>query len=150
MRYGQCTSGFQTPRGQYYHPSGNNSFTSPLHLKWISCGKNYLFLAIVVQCIDVMSKTNIKKQLKFNFLTSFIQGIMKKNFVNSQKKCIFAAVNRLLGLPRESAFSLFRECELGHFTMVLNRNKVNVFSLALYSYLYDIQQVEYHQKTLSI
>lgn len=55
-----------------------------------------------------MSKISIKKQLNFNGLTSHIQDIMKLNFVISPKMTIFAAVNRLLGLPRESAFSLFR------------------------------------------
>ena len=74
---------------------------------------------------------------------------MKLNFVSSPKKRIFATVNRLLGLPRESAFSLFRRRELGHFTKVQRRNKANDFSLVLYSYSNEIHQVELHQQTLS-
>ena len=96
-----------------------------------------------------MSKKNIKKQLNFNGLTSHIQDIMKLNFVTSPKMTIFAAVNRLLGLPRESAFSLFRRRELGHFTKVQRRNKANDFSLVLYSYSNEIHQVESYQPTLS-
>ena len=55
-----------------------------------------------------MSKIRIKKQLKFKCLTSHIQNVMKINFVSSPKKHIFAIVNQQYGLPRESAFSLFR------------------------------------------
>lgn len=89
-----------------------------------------------------MSKTSIIKQLKFNGLASHIQNVMKINFVSSLKKCIFATVNRLLGLPRESAFSLNSAIgELGHFTQYKVR-RGNEFSLGLYSYLYDIHQVE--------
>lgn len=55
---------------------------------------------------------------------------------------IFALVNRLIGLPRESAFSLNSAIgELGHFTQYKVRIG-NEFSLGLYSYLYDIRQVE--------
>lgn len=97
-----------------------------------------------------MDNTDIQKQLKFSCLTSHTYNIMKLDFASSQKLTIFALVNQQRGLSRESAFSLFRECELGHFTKVLNRNKVNVFSLVLYSYFNDIHQVELHQQTLSI
>lgn len=97
-----------------------------------------------------MDNTDIQKQLQFRRLMSHIQEIIKLFFANSQKLTIFALVNQQYGLSRESAFSLFRECELGHFTKVLNRNKVNVFSLVLYSYFNDIHQVELHQQTLSI
>ena len=97
-----------------------------------------------------MSMTDMEKQLQFRCLISQLQGIIKLYFASSQKLTIFALVNRQCGLPRESAFSLFRECELGHFTKVLNRNKVNGFSLVLYSYFNDIHQVELHQQTLSI
>lgn len=89
-----------------------------------------------------MSKISIKKKLNFNGLTSHIQDIMKLNFVISPKMTIFAAVNRLLGLPRESAFSLNSAIgELGHFTQYRVR-RGNEFSLGLYSYSYDIHQVE--------
>ena len=55
---------------------------------------------------------------------------------------IFALVNRLIGLPRESAFSLNSAIgELGHFTQYKVRIG-NEFSLGLYSYSYDIHQVE--------
>lgn len=37
--------------------------------------------------------------------------LVKLNFVNSSKKRTFALVNQQRGLPRESAFSLFRERE---------------------------------------
>lgn len=55
-----------------------------------------------------MSKTSIKKQLKPRCLTSHIQNVMKLNFASSQKLTIFALVNQQRGLPRESAFSIFR------------------------------------------
>ena len=97
-----------------------------------------------------MDNTDIQKQLHFRCLTSQTQGNTKLNFASSQKMRIFATSFNRKERPRESAFSLFRECELGHFTKVLNRNKVNVFSLVLYSYFNDIHQVELHQQTLSI
>lgn len=89
-----------------------------------------------------MSKTSIKKQLKFSCLTSHTHNIMKLDFVSSLKKTIFATVNRMLGLPRESAFLLNSAIgELGHFTQYKVRMG-NEFSLGLYSYSYDIHQVE--------
>lgn len=97
-----------------------------------------------------MSIADTEKQLQFRRLMSQIQGIVKYNFVSLLKMRIFATSFNRKERPRESAFSLFRECELGHFTKVLNRNKVNVFSLVLYSYYNDIHQVELHQQTLSI
>ncbi len=97
-----------------------------------------------------MDNTDIQKQLQFRRLMSQIHGFVKLNFASSLKKHIFATSFNRKERPRESAFSLFRECELGHFTKVLNRNKVNVFSLVLYSYFNDIHQVELHQQTLSI
>lgn len=54
-----------------------------------------------------MSIISIKKQLKFKCLISHIQNVMKLNFVSSPKMTFFALVNRLLGLPRESAYSLY-------------------------------------------
>lgn len=67
---------------------------------------------------------------------------IKKNLASSFKMHIFALVNRLIGLPRESAFSLNSAIgELGHFTQYKVR-KGNEFSLGLYSYSYDIHQVE--------
>lgn len=67
---------------------------------------------------------------------------MKINFVSSPKKRNFAFVNQQRGLPRESAFSLNSAIgELGHFTQYKVR-KGNEFSLGLYSYSYDIHQVE--------
>lgn len=83
-----------------------------------------------------MGITNIKKQLQLSRLISQTQGIIKLNFVSSPKKRIFAIVNQQRGLPRESAFSLFRlTVKLGHFHRnVKSRNKANGFSLALYSY----------------
>ena len=73
----------------------------------------------------------------------FAQKIKLRNdFARCRKRCIFALVNRLLGLPRESAFSLNSAIgELGHFTQYKVR-KGNEFSLGLYSYFYDIHQVE--------
>ena len=81
-----------------------------------------------------MDNTDIQKQLHFRCLTSQTQGNTKLNFASSQNLTIFAPVNQQLGLPRESAFSLFRRRELGHFTKVQSRNEVNDFSLVLYSY----------------
>lgn len=83
-----------------------------------------------------MDNTDIQKQLHFRCLTSQTQGNTKLNFASSQKLTIFAPVNQQLGLPRESAFSLFRlTVKLGHFHRnVKSRNKANGFSLALYSY----------------
>ncbi len=81
-------------------------------------------------------------KIKSERLTSHIQNVMKLNFASSLKMCIFATVNRLLGLPRESAFSLNSAIgELGHFTQYKVRIG-NEFSLGLYSYFYDIHQVE--------
>ena len=49
--------------------------------------------------------------------------IIKKNFASSLKMHNFALVNRLLGLPRESAFSRYSDnSELRQFTKVVNRN----------------------------
>ena len=81
-----------------------------------------------------MSIADIKKQLQFRRLMSQIQGIVKYNFVSSLKMRIFATSFNRKERPRESAFSLFRRRELGHFTKVQSRNEVNDFSLVLYSY----------------
>ena len=97
-----------------------------------------------------MNIVDIQKQLQFRRLMSQIQGIVKFIFASSLKMRIFATSFNRKERPRESAFSLFRECELGHFTKVLNRNEANDFSLVLYSYSNDIHQVELHQQTLSI
>ena len=89
-----------------------------------------------------MSKTSTKRRLKSKSLTSQTKSVMKLNFVSSPNNSIFAPVNRLLGLPRESAFSLNSAIgELGHFTQYKVRMG-NEFSLGLYSYSYDIHQVE--------
>ena len=70
-----------------------------------------------------MSKTRIKKQLKFKCLISHIQNVMKLNFVSSPKMTIFAPVNQQRGLPIESAFSRYSDnSELRQFTKVVNRN----------------------------
>lgn len=53
-------------------------------------------------------------------------------------------VFRQIERRRESAFSLFRERELGHFTKVQSRNKDNC-PLGLYSISCDIHQVESQQ-----
>lgn len=55
-----------------------------------------------------MSIADIKKQLQFRRLMSHIQEIVKLNFASSLKMRIFAVVNQQRGLPRESAFCLFR------------------------------------------
>ena len=55
-----------------------------------------------------MDNTDIQKHLQFRCLMSQIQGIVKYNFVSSLKMRIFAVVNQQRGLPRESAFCLFR------------------------------------------
>lgn len=55
-----------------------------------------------------MDNTDIQKQLHFRCLTSQTQGNTKLNFASSQKLTIFALVNQQYGLPRESAFCLFR------------------------------------------
>lgn len=80
-----------------------------------------------------MSKIRIKKQLKFKCLISHIQNVMKIYFVNSQKKHIFAIVNQQYGLPRESAFCLFR---VVNFDTHINErwNREDECSHKLYSY----------------
>lgn len=98
-----------------------------------------------------MSKTSIKKQLKFIGLTSHIQNVMKINFVSSLKMCIFATVNRLLGLPRESAFSLcFVDVKTWTlFTKYLVEMK-GILTLACCVFVFPaIHQVEYIQKPIS-
>ena len=96
-----------------------------------------------------MDNTDIQKQLQFRRLMSQIHGFVKLNFASSLKKRIFATSFNRKERPRESAFSLFRRRELGHFTKVQRRNKAIEFSLVLYSYSNDIRQVELHQQTLS-
>ena len=89
-----------------------------------------------------MDNTGIQKQLQFRRLLSQIQGIVKYNFVSSLKMRIFAKSFNRKERPRESAFSLNSAIgELGHFTQYKVR-RGNEFSLGLYSYFYDIHQVE--------
>lgn len=66
-----------------------------------------------------------------------------------KKSLYLCIVFQQIERPRESAFSLFRECELGHFTMELSRNESMISHLYCIRIFYDIQRVELHQKTLS-
>lgn len=76
-----------------------------------------------------MDNTDIQKQLQFRRLMSQIHGFVKLNFASSLKKRIFATSFNRKERPRESAFSLFRRRELGHFTKVQSRNEVMVSPL---------------------
>lgn len=98
-----------------------------------------------------MSKTSTEKRLKHRRLTPHIQDVMKLNFVSSQKMTNFAAVNRLLGLPRESAFSLcFVDVKTWTlFTKYLVEIK-GILTLACCVFVFlAIHQVEYIQKPIS-
>ena len=62
---------------------------------------------------------------------------MKIYFVNSLKMYNFAVANRLLGLPRESAFSLYPSVwNLDTFTMQLSRIMEEECPLGMYCRFY--------------